>query len=67
MYPAAVSGANEQAVALFAAGKLPFAAITPLVARILEHPWGAADSAEAVLQADRDSRQLLLELAGERV
>ncbi|MBQ3133343.1 MAG: 1-deoxy-D-xylulose-5-phosphate reductoisomerase [Clostridia bacterium] len=67
LYPAAVSGANEQAVALFAAGKLPFAAITPLVARILEHPWGAADSAEAVLQADRDSRQLLLELAGERV
>lgn len=64
LYPAAVNGANEQAVALFAAGKLPFASITPLVSRILEHPWGEATSAEAVLTADRESRALLLELAG---
>ncbi len=63
LYPAAVNGANEQAVALFAAGKLPFASITPLVSRIMEKPWGEATSAEAVLEADRESRALLLELA----
>ena len=63
LYPAAVNGANEQAVALFAAGKLPFASITPLVSRIMEQPWGEATSAEAVLEADRESRALLLELA----
>lgn len=66
LYPAAVNGANEQAVALFAAGKLPFASITPLVSRIMDYTWGEADSAEAVLQADRESRALLLELAGVR-
>ena len=66
LYPAAINGANEQAVALFAAGKLPFASITPLVSRIMDYTWGEADSAEAVLQADRESRALLLELAGVR-
>ncbi len=58
--PAAVNGANEQAVALFLQDKIGFCDISRLVAATLDRDWGAADSVEAVLAADRAARELVL-------
>ena len=62
--PAAANGANEEAVALFLQEKIGFLEIPQLVeAAMLRQPDAPADSAEAVLQADREARQFVLENA----
>ena len=61
--PAAVNGANEQAVALFLQDKIGFCDISRLVAATLDRAWGSADSVEAILAADREARQRVLENA----
>ncbi len=61
--PAAVNGANEQAVALFLQDKIGFGDISRLVSATLDRAWGNADSVEAILAADREARQLVLENA----
>lgn len=61
--PAAVNGANEQAVALFLQDKIGFCDISRLVAATLDREWGNADSVEAILAADREARQLVLNAA----
>ncbi|MCQ2404471.1 MAG: 1-deoxy-D-xylulose-5-phosphate reductoisomerase [Clostridia bacterium] len=61
--PAAVNGANEQAVALFLQDKIGFCDISRLVAATLDRNWGSADSVEAILAADREARQRVLENA----
>ncbi len=58
--PAAVNGANEQAVALFLEDKIGFCDISRLVAGVLDREWGSADSVEAVLAADRAARNFVL-------
>ena len=62
--PAAANGANEEAVALFLREKIGFLEIPQLVeAAMLRQPDAPADSVEAVLQADREARQFVLENA----
>lgn len=62
--PAAVNGANEQAVALFMDGKIGFMDIPRLVETVLAQTWGSADSVEAVLEADRAARAMALSAVG---
>jgi 1-deoxy-D-xylulose-5-phosphate reductoisomerase len=56
--PAVLNAANEEAVAAFLAGRLPFPGIAEVVARVLEehHPTASLDLA-AVLEAERWSRE----------
>ena len=62
--PPAANGANEEAVALFLQEKIGFLEIPQLVeAAMLRQPDAPADSVEAVLQADREARQFVLENA----
>ena len=62
--PAAANGANEEAVALFLQEKIGFLEIPQLVeAAMLRQPDAPADSVDAVLQADREARQFVLENA----
>ena len=55
--PAALNGANEQAVALFLQGKIGFLEIAQRVASVLERTWGEASSVEDVLRCDREARE----------
>lgn len=57
--PAALNGANEQAVALFLQGKIGFLDIARLVSRVLDKPFGTAHTVEEVLAADREGRALV--------
>ncbi len=58
--PAALNGANEEAVALFLEEKIHFLQIEELVRRVLESPFGEpVTSVEQVLQADRAARELV--------
>ena len=58
--PAAVNGANEEAVGAFLEGKLPFMRIPELCARAMERqPDCPADSVEAVLGADMAAREFV--------
>lgn len=60
--PAAVNGANEQAVGAFLEGKLQFMQIPELCARAMERqPDRPADSVEAVLEADMAAREFVRE------
>ena len=59
LYPAAVNAANEEAVALFLAGRIGFTAIPRLVASALDLTLPAWDTAEAVLEADRHVREIV--------
>lgn len=62
LVPAAVNGANEKAVELFLAGKLPFLEIASLVEAAAAHqPDAPADTLESVLEADRAARQFVVE------
>lgn len=61
LVPAAVNGANEQAVAAFLRGKLRFMEIPELCALAAERqPNRPADSLEAVLEADQAAREFVL-------
>lgn len=56
--PAALNAANEVAVEAFLGGKVRFTDIAGIVSQVLETaPQGAADSLEAVLDADRLARE----------
>lgn len=62
--PAAVNGANEQAVALFRQGRIGFADISRLVALMLTRPWAQEPTLENILAADAESRRYILEEIG---
>lgn len=65
--PAAVNGANEQAVGAFLQGKLSFMQIPELCAKAMERqPDRPADSVEAVLEADRAAREYVKSILSER-
>ncbi len=60
--PAAVNGANEEAVGAFLRRKIPFMHIPELCARAMERqPDRPADSVEAVLEADMAAREFVKE------
>ncbi len=60
MTPAAVNGANEQAVALFMEGKIGFMDIPRLVEKALEAPWPTNGDVQTVLDTDKAARELVL-------
>ena len=60
--PAAVNGANEQAVALFVAGTIGLTDFPRLVASVLERDFGTARDIADVLAADAESRAHVLSL-----
>lgn len=60
MTPAAVNGANEQAVALFMEGKIGFMDIPRLVEKALTATWPQDGDVQTVLQTDRAARELVL-------
>ncbi len=60
MTPAAVNGANEQAVALFMEGKIGFMDIPRLVEKALQASWASEGDVETVLETDRAARELVL-------
>jgi len=58
--PAVFNAANEQAVALFLEGRIPFAGIPRAIAAALESLAGAAGgSRDALLAADQEARRLV--------
>lgn len=62
--PAAANGANEEAVALFLAGKIKFLDIPRLVKAALDAETNVGEyTLEEVFEADRKARQLVLELS----
>jgi len=62
--PAVLNAANEIAVELFCAGRLPFMGIPDLVARTMDHCGGSEEYLlEAVLEADARARSYALSLA----
>jgi 1-deoxy-D-xylulose-5-phosphate reductoisomerase len=62
--PCALNAADEEAVAAFLAGRIPFTAIAAVIAAVLEHmPGGSWQTMEDVLIADREARRL----AGEEI
>ncbi len=63
MTPAAVNGANEQAVALFMQGKIGFMDIPRLVQLALEADWPQKGDVQTVLETDRAARELVLSRA----
>lgn len=63
--PAAVNGANEEAVGAFLQGRIPFMRIPELCARAMERqPERPADSVETVLEADMNAREFVRESIG---
>jgi 1-deoxy-D-xylulose-5-phosphate reductoisomerase len=61
--PTAFNAANEVAVELFLAERIPFGCIAGIIERVLErHDAGAAESLEAVLAADAAARRLAREV-----
>ncbi|HEY6547095.1 MAG TPA: 1-deoxy-D-xylulose-5-phosphate reductoisomerase, partial [Vicinamibacteria bacterium] len=56
-WPAALNAANEEAVAAFLAGQVPFTAIAPTIREVLEaEPPQPVSRLEDVLEADRRAR-----------
>lgn len=64
LYPAAVNAANEQAVALFLAGKIGFLDIARLCGQALEWSLPADNSVQGILETDRESRRRIAAAAG---
>lgn len=65
--PAAVNGANEQAVQAFLQCRLDFLQIPELCAQAMERqPDRQADSVEAVLEADRAAREFVKSMLSQR-
>ncbi len=63
MTPAAVNGANEQAVALFMQGKIGFMDIPRMAQAALEAQWPQSGDVQTVLETDRAARELVLSRA----
>jgi len=62
LYPAALNGANEQAVSLFLQEKITFLQIEELVRSVLEHPFATEyETVEQVLETDQIARNLVLQ------
>ena len=55
--PAVLSAANEIAVAAFLDGRIPWTAITAVVAEVLDHGTGNVSTVADVLDADRVARE----------
>jgi 1-deoxy-D-xylulose-5-phosphate reductoisomerase len=55
--PAVLSGANEVAVEAFLAGRIAWPAIGEIAEEVLQEGAGAADTLDAVLEADRSARE----------
>ena len=67
LYPCAVNSANEQAVALFLAGKIGFCQIGQAVGEVLERfscDPSAPYTLEQVEETDRWAREAVLEYCG---
>lgn len=64
LYPAAVNAANEQAVALFLAGKIGFLDIARLCGQALEWSLPVDNSVQGILETDRESRRRTAAAAG---
>ena len=60
MTPAAVNGANEQAVALFMQGKIGFMDIPRMAQAALDARWPQSGDVQTVLETDRAARELVL-------
>ncbi len=60
MTPAAVNGANEQAVALFMEGKIGFLDIARMAQAALDTVWPQEGDVQTVLDTDRAARELVL-------
>jgi 1-deoxy-D-xylulose-5-phosphate reductoisomerase len=57
--PATLNAANEVAVAAFLAGQIPWSSIPDVLNEVLNrHDGGTADSVEAVIDADRQAREV---------
>lgn len=62
LYPAAINGANEQAVALFLQEKIGFLQIEELVSSVLSCSFASHyETVEDVLEADRVAREMVLQ------
>ncbi|MBR4867617.1 MAG: 1-deoxy-D-xylulose-5-phosphate reductoisomerase, partial [Clostridia bacterium] len=62
LYPAAVNGANEQAVAMFLNGQISFLQIEEAVRLVLTAPFATTyTTVEQVLEADATARNLVLQ------
>ena len=64
LYPAAVNAANEQAVALFLAGKIGCLDIARLCGQALEWSLPVDNSVQGILETDRESRRRTAAAAG---
>lgn len=65
LYPTAVNGANEAAVALFLKGKITFLQIAQLVEEALENARAHENfTVEDIFEADREARELVHKLKG---
>ena len=65
LYPCAVNGANEAAVALFLRGKISFLEISELVASVLGLSFSSdVGCLEEILETDRYARTYIMEKAG---
>lgn len=65
-YPAVLNAANEIAVYSFLKGKIPFLALSRVVAAVLDQHQNIQDpNLEAVLNADQEARRLALEVIKE--
>jgi 1-deoxy-D-xylulose-5-phosphate reductoisomerase len=63
--PVVLNGANEEAVAKFLRGDIPFGDIYRLVEKAMERlPGLPADSFDDVFEADRRAREVVREAAG---
>jgi 1-deoxy-D-xylulose-5-phosphate reductoisomerase len=63
LYPAAYNAANEEAVALFLAGKVGFLDINVIVAEVLQKDWAGELTLEAVWDVDRRARDAATSIA----
>ncbi|MDR0785271.1 MAG: 1-deoxy-D-xylulose-5-phosphate reductoisomerase [Treponema sp.] len=57
LYPAAYNAANEEAVALFLAGKIGFLGINVVVEEVLQKDWTGGLTLESVWDADKRARR----------
>src|SRR5438445_8966147 len=65
--PAWLNAANEVAVAAFLAGEIPWRSIPDVLSEALaRHDGAAADSVDAVIDADRRARQIARQIIDER-
>jgi 1-deoxy-D-xylulose-5-phosphate reductoisomerase len=62
--PAVLNAANEEAVAAFLAGEMPFSGIVSTVERALDAFPGGGDGLQDILEADRWAREYVKDTSG---